>query len=230
VISGSSEEATALRNKVVGQSQNHYYSAWIVKPKTMNWRQPPVRHSEKCILPILSLLMLILWANQEQCRAEESGKADPWQAIRFLAGEWRGTAQGEPGVGSVQRTYSFVLKDKYLYERNISTYAQKEKDRSSEVHEHWSMFSYDSVHKNLVLRQFHQEGFVNRYVMRTSTNSPTRIMFESEEFENFDNSWNARETYEIISPDEFVETFEPAAPGKPFQIYSRSHFKRVNQP
>jgi hypothetical protein len=39
----------------------------------------------------------------------------------------------------------------------------------------------------------------------------------------------ARETYEFMSDDEFVETFELAAPGKPFQVYSRSHLKRVSK-
>lgn len=187
-------------------------------------------HCGKCILSISSVFLLTLGANQEQSKAEENGKADRWQPIRFLAGEWRGTAQGEPGVGTVQRTYSFVLKGRFLHERNISTYEPKEKGKPPEVHEHWSMFSYDGVHKNLVLRQFHQEGFVNRYVIRDSSTLPTKIVFESEEFENFDNSWKARETYEVISPDEFVETFELAAPGKPFKPYSKSHFKRVVQP
>ena len=91
------------------------------------------------------------------------------------------------------------------------------------------MFSCDCVHNNLVLRQFHQEGRVNRYVMQTSTNLATRIVFESNEIENFDNSWKARETCDVISPDEFVETFELAAPGKPFETYSRNHFKRISR-
>lgn len=53
------------------------------------------------------------------------------------------------------------------------------------------------------------------------------LVFESEAFENFSNSWKARESYEFLSNDEFIETFELAAPGKAFQVYSRNHFKRV---
>ena len=52
-------------------------------------------------------------------------------------------------------------------------------------------------------------------------------IFESEHFENFNNSWKAKETYEVVSNDEFIETFELAPPGKPFEIYSRNHLKRV---
>ena len=49
---------------------------------------------------------------------------------------------------------------------------------------------------------------------------------ESVNFENFSNEWKARETYDVISNDEFIETFELAAPGKEFQLYSHNHFRR----
>ena len=52
-------------------------------------------------------------------------------------------------------------------------------------------------------------------------------MFESETFENFSNAWKARESYEFLSDDEFIETLELAPPDKSFQVYSRNHFKRV---
>jgi len=53
------------------------------------------------------------------------------------------------------------------------------------------------------------------------------LVFESETFENFSNAWKARESYEFLSDDEFIETFELAPPDKSFQVYSRNHFKRV---
>lgn len=31
---------------------------------------------------------------------------------------------------------------------------------------------------------------------------------------------------DVISIDEFIETFELAEPGKSFQVYSRNHFRR----
>jgi hypothetical protein len=36
-----------------------------------------------------------------------------------------------------------------------------------------------------------------------------------------------QEAYRILSPDEFVETFSLAAPGKDFEVYSETHLKRV---
>ncbi|HEU4365084.1 MAG TPA: hypothetical protein VFT13_06415, partial [Candidatus Krumholzibacteria bacterium] len=86
--------------------------------------------------------------------------------------------------------------------------------------------SYDRERKTLVLRQFHQEGFVNQYVLNAAESKPGKLVFDSERFENFDNRWKARETYEIRSVDEFVETFELGEPGKKLEVYSRNHFKR----
>jgi hypothetical protein len=150
---------------------------------------------------------------------------DPWSSVRFLVGTWAGEAQGEPGKGSVERSYEFVLGGKFIEERNTSRYDAKA-GKAQEVHLHRSFISYDKAARKLMLRQFHVEGFVNLYAMNVATSSPTRLVFESVSFENFSNDWKARETYEIVSPDEFTEIFELAEPGKEFQVYSRNHFKR----
>lgn len=157
----------------------------------------------------------------------QQAKADPWQPVRFLVGTWQGTATGQAGSGTARRTYAFVLEDRYLHERNVSTYPPQEKNKAGEVHEHWSFISYDRVRSALVLRQFHPEGFVNQYVLNKAASTPKKVVFDSERFENYDNAARARETYDIISPDEFVETFELADPGKPFEVYSRTHFTRL---
>jgi hypothetical protein len=149
---------------------------------------------------------------------------DPWAPIRFMVGEWEGQSEGEPGSGTVKRSYSFVLSNKFLNETNVSTYPPQPKNPKGEVHHHWSFFSYDRARKTLVLRQFHQEGFVNQFAMVPST-VPSTIVFESEALENVPKGWKARETYEIVSPDEFVETFEIASTGA-YEVYGRARFKR----
>jgi hypothetical protein len=158
---------------------------------------------------------------------QQSVKApDPWAPIRVFEGEWKGTSEGEPGMGTVQRSYEFVLSGRYLYERNISTYPPQERNPKGEVHHHWSFFSYDKSRKQIVLRQFHMEGFVNQYVLNPALSTPKRLVFDSESFENFNSTWKARETYDIASPTEIVETFELAPPEKPLQVYSRNRLKR----
>ena len=151
---------------------------------------------------------------------------DPWAPVRFLVGEWNGSAEGEPGSGVVTRRYDFVLSERYIEERNVSSYAPREADKPGEVHEHRSFLSYDRTRAVLILRQFHEEGFVNLYALSAVASTPTKLVFESVGFENFDNAWKARETYEIVSADEFTETFELAPPGKPFEVYSRNRFRR----
>jgi hypothetical protein len=153
---------------------------------------------------------------------------DPWSAVRFLAGEWEGESDGQPGKGTVKRSYRFVLGRKFLHEQNVSTYPPQPRNEKGEIHEHWSFFSYDRARRALVFRQFHQEGFFNQYVVRPETKADT-VVFESEALENVPNGWKARETYERVSPDEFVETFELASGGGAYEVYSKARFKRVTE-
>jgi hypothetical protein len=172
-------------------------------------------------------LALLLACAAFAASAQEASPPDPWQPVRFLLGRWQGTVQGEAGTGTVTRTYELTLGGKFIEERNISTYPAQEKNRKGEVHEHRGFISYDRKRQKLVLRQFHQESFVNTYALTSS--SGTLAVFDSESFENLDSAWKARETYEILSSDEFIETFELSAPGKPYEIYSRTRFTRVGR-
>lgn len=149
----------------------------------------------------------------------------PWARVQFLAGEWEGLSEGEPGKGQVRRSYRFVLGDRFLYEQNVSTYPPQPKNEKGEVHEHWSLFSHDRARAVLVLRQFHQEGFVNQYALQPGTGGST-VVFESEALENVPAGWRARETYEVVSADEFTETFELAQGNANWSVYSRTRFKR----
>jgi hypothetical protein len=174
------------------------------------------------------LLAGCLWLGAARSSvAQAPVKDDPWRPVRFLVGEWTGESTGEPGQGTVRRTYRFVLGDKFLHEQNVSTYPPQPNNPKGEVHEHWAFFSYDRARKALVLRQLHQESFVNQYVMLAEAKANT-VVFETEALENLPSGWKARERYEVVSPDEFVETFELAEPGSEFKLYSRSRFKRAS--
>ena len=172
------------------------------------------------------LLAAALLCASVSVTAADEPKPDPWEPVRFLVGDWTGEADGQAGKGTVVRHYEFVLGGKFLEERNTSTYPPQEKNPKGEVHEHRGFVSYDRKRKALMMRQFHQESFVTLYVLNTATSTKESFVFDSEAFENFDNSWKARETYQVVSKDEFVEVFELAGPGRPFEVYSRTHFKR----
>ena len=100
------------------------------------------------------------------------------------------------------------------------------KNSKGEVHEDWCMVSFDKGRKKLVLRQFHVEGFVNQYLMSSSSADGKTIVFTSESIENIPAGFRARETYKILGSAEFMEVFAIAEPGKDFEIYSEGHFRR----
>ena len=54
----------------------------------------------------------------------------------------------------------------------------------------------------------------------------TRISRHRPDTNSLRQDFRARETYKIIGPDEFIEVFEIAEPGKDFEVYSENHFKR----
>jgi hypothetical protein len=158
--------------------------------------------------------------------AQKPAPADTWEPFRSLVGTWEGTGNGQPGQSKVQRVYRFVLNDKYIQVQNKSTYDPQPKNPKGEVHQDWGMMSYDKGRKTFVFRQFNIEGFVNQYVMTSSSADGKTIVFTSESIENIPAGYRARETYKILGPDEFTEVFEIADPGKEFEVYSEGHFRR----
>ena len=159
--------------------------------------------------------------------AQEPNAKSPFDPIRFFVGHWQGTTQGEPGHGKGERDYEFVFGGKFLRASNKTVYPPQEKNLKGEVHEDLGYFSYDRQRKKLVLRQFHVEGFVNEYVEQESTKEGKTLVFETERIENIPDGWRARETYKIMSQDEYAEVFELAEPQKEFAVYAESHWKRV---
>jgi hypothetical protein len=157
----------------------------------------------------------------------EPPEQDPLSEVRFLVGRWTGSSDGEAGKGSVSRTYEPILNGRFLHERNRSEYPAEAANPKGEVHEHWSVLSYDKLRRAVVLRQFHVEGFVNTYRLMPRTSADKRLVFESEHIENLPGEWRARETYEQLCADEFTETFELAPPGKPFEVYGKARLNRI---
>lgn len=160
--------------------------------------------------------------------AQETEK-DAWAQMKALIGEWRGTGGGEPGEGKYERSYKFIFDNKFIEIRNKSTYKPQPKNPKGEIHEDVGYISYDKMRKTFALRQFHKESFVNQYRLESVSPDGKEIVFVSESIENIPSGWRAKETYRFIGDNEFIETFELAAPGKDFEVYSKATLKRVKQ-
>lgn len=165
-------------------------------------------------------------AAQDAAAQAPAKTRDPWQPVRALLGSWEGDAQGQPGAGKGEREYRFTLKDRFIQVTNKSAYPPQEKNPRGEVHEDLGFISYDKAAGKLMLRQFHVEGFVNQYVLDSISPDGRTIVFVTTAIENIPAGWRGRESYRIVSDDEFVETFALAEPGKDFAVYSETRFRR----
>jgi len=168
------------------------------------------------------ILLLPVLAN-----AQLSKKDSLWLPLSFFIGEWKGEGKGEPGPGKYERTYQWAMNKRFIEVHNKSTYPPSEANKNKgEVHQDAGYISYDGIRKRFMLRQFHIEGFVNQYRMDSISADKKTIVFLSEAFENIPEGFRARETYKIISRNEFIETFEIAEPGKDFALYTEVRLKR----
>jgi hypothetical protein len=158
--------------------------------------------------------------------SSQGAAVDPLQQVAFLVGRWEGASEGQPGRASVQREYTRILNSRFIRSQNQSVYPPQDKNPKGETHEDVGVFSFDKSRGRAIFRQFHVEGYVNQYVADADS-QPGKVVFTTEAIENLPAGYRARETYIMLGPDEFDEVFELAEPGKPFELYSRAHLKRV---
>jgi len=143
-----------------------------------------------------------------------------WHPFEFLAGDWKGTGSGEPGVGEYERSYRFIFNRRFLEVKNKPAYPPTEKNPQGEIHQDIGYLSYDKTRLKFIYRQFHVEGFVNQYILESISDDERNFVFVSEAIENIPAGWQARESYRVTSENEFTETFELAPPGGEFSVYS----------
>jgi len=158
--------------------------------------------------------------------AQTPTKPDHFDVFRFFLGAWEGSGEGRPGKSQVTRAYTLVLDGRFIEVRNRSFYSPQE-GNPGEDHRDVGYLSYDSARGKHVLRQFHVEGFVNQYVHESTSEDGKTLTFVTEAIENIPPGWRARETYRLLGPDELVERFELAEPGKDFELYSETRLRRV---
>ena len=176
---------------------------------------------------LLLISLSCVWLLPHGAALAQAADTDPWRNVRFFIGRWEGTAKGKIGDGTVERSYEWVLNNRFIQVRHKSVYPQQPSNPRGEVHEDWGYISFDRARKRLVLRQFHVESFVTQYSADPASSDSTTLVFVSESLENLPAGWRSRETYTILNTNEFVETFELSPPGKDFEVYTRNHFRRI---
>jgi len=109
---------------------------------------------------------------------------------------------------------------------NKSIFEPQEKNPKGEIHEDFGFFSFDTIRKKFVFRQFHGEGFVNQYVLDSISDDKKTLTFVSELIENAPPGLKAKLSYTVLNDNEFQLSFELAFPGQEFACYSTGKLKR----
>ena len=214
----------ALSTLAAAAQPDHYWA--IVLPGMLVGAVAAVATNVMRPATVVAIGLCLLPAVLLEARQQPPGGNEALAALDPLVGRWRGTSEGRPGTGTVEREYVRILDSRFVHARNRSVYPPQERNPKGEQHEDVGIFSVDRSRQRIVFRQFHVEGFVNQYVQEPPSADGT-LVFVTESIENIPAGWRARETYGFIGPDEFEEVFELSEPGKPFELYSRAKLKRV---
>ena len=176
---------------------------------------------------MIKKIWLLLLVPLYLCAQEQAVEQDKWKSFRFFIGNWEGAASGQSGYGKGKRTYKLILNEKYLYCQNSVVYRAEEGNPAGELHEDWTMFSWDMNRSEYVAHQFNSEGFINHFILDSVNTDSTSFMFVTEIMENIPEGFKARLSYIIQNENEFTEKFELAPPNQPFQPYQQNYWKRT---
>jgi hypothetical protein len=152
-----------------------------------------------------------------------------WGPFQHLLGRWIGKASGKVGDGTVERTYEVVLGGQFIQVKNRSEYPPQQANQSGEVHEDVGLISYDKARNLFVMREFHNEGYVNQYVLQPPADMSSELVFVTESIENISPGWRARTILRVTSEDSFRETFDLAGPEKEWACFITNEFTRINE-
>lgn len=128
--------------------------------------------------------------------------------LAALSGTWSGTSEGVFGTATVERTGELVLGGRFF---RVATRSVSDAD----VHEDIGFFSFDVVAGRLVLREFHNEGYVNTYHEAPSEEA---LVFESVHIENPQPATLRARLSMWPEGDLLRETLELASGQDPFRV------------
>jgi len=174
-------------------------------------------------------IVLIIALLPAMLSAQTGQRQNVWGPLAYFVGTWEGTAESRSGRGTAERECRFILDGAFLRAESRHVYEMSPQLPEGQTHEGLELFSYDRARKALVMRQFHGEGFVNQYLLDSLSTDSTTIVFVSEHLENVPPGWRAKEQFEIINGNEFIEFFKLAPPGGEFEPYWETHLTRKGQ-
>lgn len=178
----------------------------------------------------LAKWVVVVLAFSFQLQAQQNQAADnPWKMMQYFEGHWSGHETGKAGIGKGTREYKWVIGKTFLLSENQSAFDPQEKNPTGELHEDWTIFSFDKSQHLLIARQFNSEGFVNTFAMDTVASDSSKLVFVSTHSENAPTGLKARLTFHILDENHFEERFDLAFPGKEFSEWLNNSWTRKTE-
>jgi hypothetical protein len=174
---------------------------------------------------LVSHILIVLFALAPGGASAAPARADPLAAIAWLAGNWTGVGEGQPGRSASFRRAESIHNGRFIRVEARSEYPPQGENPTGEVHTSTDVWSYDRRRNLLVMRQFDSLGFVLTYVQDRAASTDGRLVLVSEQLENVPARWRTRYTYEHESADAYHELFELDS-GHGYQRYVSSRFRR----
>ena len=160
--------------------------------------------------------------------AEIFAQDNPFEVLDFLVGTWGGNGTGFGNEGStIQSEFRYIMDGKYLQVMNESRFEPTETKPAGDYHLDMGMISYDTYREKLVYRQFHNEGYVNQYILKIDLSNDTDLVFESETIENFPRGGVARWTIRKLSENEIETIFDVAMPDELFVCLGTNKLEKI---
>ena len=148
---------------------------------------------------------------------------NPLEKFEGLIGKWEGTGAGFGNSKSVIHSeFNWVLNQQFIEVKNHSEFPGSTENPAGETHDDWGMISFDQARKVVVFRQFHNEGFVNQYILNNDLSNENKLVFESESIENFVPGGTAKFTILIKSETEIETIFDVGFPGKEMACFGQN--------
>jgi len=177
------------------------------------------------LLHIVPTIIVLVFAASPSLAREK--KSDGLAPVAWLAGDWTGVSEGDPGIAASERHAKRVHNDRFVMVEGRSVYPKQEKNKSGEVHTQIDIWSFDRLRNLIVLREFDSLGFVSTYVQDRAASTEGRIVLVSEHLENVPAGLKARYTYTFRAPNEYHEFFELDGDGQGLKPYVSGKFLRA---
>lgn len=149
------------------------------------------------------------------------------EPFAFFLGSWLGSVDNMGREGTIRRTYTVVLDGNFVQFKTRADFDIGEDGVPAEVHQDWGMVSFDNGRDTMVVREFHTEGFVNQYVVKSISEDGRKIVLETESVENGPPGLRARLTLQVLEENEFEETFELASGDEPYRVCVSAQMHRM---